>query len=231
MKVSKKRVLAAVAALMALAMIATGCSSGSKSGGSTEVTEIKIGIGAPLTAGAVALGKGMERGAELAIEKANESEEAKAAGVKFVGVPGDDQGDPKTGVTVANTFVSDPNLLGVMGHLNSGVTIPASKVYADKKVVMVSPAATNPALTQQGLTSVFRVCTTDAVHAVRRVADPRASLGRTRRAARLSQVRPDEGAGEYKKYKRPFLTVWRVGGGRASAGLGTDRVFAGGISA
>ena len=50
-----------------------------------------------------------------------------------------------------------------MGHLNSGVSIPASKVYADKKIVMISPASTNPALTQQGLTNVFRVCTTDAV--------------------------------------------------------------------
>ncbi len=64
---------------------------------------------------------------------------------------------------MANTFASDPNLLGVMGHLNSGVSIPASKVYADKKIVMISPASTNPALTQQGLTNVFRVCTTDAV--------------------------------------------------------------------
>ena len=115
-----------------------------------EVKTIKIGIGAPLTAGAVALGKGMERGAKLAIEQANESDAVKAAGIKFVAVPGDDQGDPKTGVTVANTFASDPNLLGVMGHLNSGVSIPASKVYADKKIVMISPASTNPALTAAG---------------------------------------------------------------------------------
>jgi branched-chain amino acid transport system substrate-binding protein len=165
MKVSKKRMLAAVAVLMALAMIATGCSGGggTTSGGTTQVKEIKIGIGAPLTAGAVALGKGMERGANLAISQANESEAVKAAGIKFVAVSGDDQGDPKTGVTVANTFASDPALLGVMGHLNSGVSIPASKVYSDKKIVMISPASTNPALTAQGLTNVFRVCTTDAV--------------------------------------------------------------------
>jgi branched-chain amino acid transport system substrate-binding protein len=164
MKVSKKRMLAVVVALVALTMVAAGCSGGGTSStGTTSETTVKIGIGAPLTAGAVALGKGMERGAELAIEQANAGEAAKAAGIKFVGVPGDDQGDPKTGVTVANTFASDPNLLGVMGHLNSGVSIPASKVYADKKIVMISPASTNPALTQQGLTSVFRVCTTDAV--------------------------------------------------------------------
>jgi branched-chain amino acid transport system substrate-binding protein len=163
MKVSKKRMLAAVAVLMALAMVATGCSGAATSDANKEVKTIKIGIGAPLTAGAVALGKGMERGANLAISQANESDAVKAAGIKFVAVSGDDQGDPKTGVTVANTFASDPALLGVMGHLNSGVSIPASKVYSDKSIVMISPASTNPALTAQGLTNVFRVCTTDAV--------------------------------------------------------------------
>ena len=166
MKVGKKRLLAAVGVLVALAMIATGCSSGStnsSSTGGTSAKVIKIGIGAPLTAGAVALGQGMQRGAELAIAQANASDTVKAAGVSFVGVPGDDQGDPKVGVTVANTFASDQALVGVMGHLNSGVSIPASKVYADKQIVMISPASTNPALTAQGLSNVFRVCTTDAV--------------------------------------------------------------------
>jgi branched-chain amino acid transport system substrate-binding protein len=166
MKVSKKRLLAAAGLLVAVAMVSTGCggsSSGSASTGSSGTTEVKIGIGAPLTAGATALGQGMQRGAELAIEQANASETVKAAGLKFAGVAGDDQGDPKTGVTVANTFASDPALVGVMGHLNSGVSIPSSKVYAAKKIVMISPASTNPALTQQGLTNVFRVCTTDAV--------------------------------------------------------------------
>jgi branched-chain amino acid transport system substrate-binding protein len=166
MKVSKK-MLAVVAAFVALSMIATGCSkpaaTDSGSTGTKATKEISIGVGAPLTAGAVALGQGMKRGAGLAIEEANKSEAAKAAGLTFKAVDGDDQGDPKTGVTVANTFASDPNLLGVMGHLNSGVSIPASKVYADKKIVMISPASTNPALTQQGLANVFRLCTTDAV--------------------------------------------------------------------
>ena len=166
MKVSKKRMLAVVAALVVFAMIATGCSGGSTgSAGKTGATAktIDIGIGAPLTAGAVALGQGMKRGTLLAIAQANASKEAKSLGITFKGVDGDDQGDPKTGVTVANTFTSDPKLLGVMGHLNSGVSIPASKVYAAKKIVMISPASTSPALTQQGLTNVFRVCTTDAV--------------------------------------------------------------------
>jgi branched-chain amino acid transport system substrate-binding protein len=167
MKVSKK-LLALAAVLVVVAMVATGCGSSSSSttgstGGTTAAKTVKIGIGAPLTAGAVAMGQGMKRATELAIKKANENADVKAAGITFEAVSGDDQGDPKTGVTVANTFASDPNLVGVMGHLNSGVTIPASKVYADKKIVMISPAATNPDLTKQGLKNVFRVCTTDAV--------------------------------------------------------------------
>jgi len=161
-----KRVLAVLVALVAVAMIATGCGGGSTTGGSEKPAAgatIKIGIGAPLTQGAVALGQGMKRGALLAIKQANEGEEAKALGITFEGTDGDDQGDPKTGVTVANTFASDANLVGVMGHLNSGVSIPASKVYNENKIVQISPASTNPQLTLQGFTNVFRVCTIDSV--------------------------------------------------------------------
>jgi len=168
MKMRSKRVLAALAALVAVAMIATGCAKPATTpeGGGEEpaaATTIKIGIGAPLTQGAVALGQGMKRGAGLAIKQANESAEVKELGITFEAVDGDDQGDPKTGVTVANTFASDANLVGVMGHLNSGVSIPGSKVYNDNKIVMISPASTNPALTTQGFNNVFRVCATDAV--------------------------------------------------------------------
>jgi branched-chain amino acid transport system substrate-binding protein len=64
---------------------------------------------------------------------------------------------------VANQFASDPTLLGVVGHLNSGVTIPASKIYNENKIVCISPAATNPALTTQGFNNIFRPCTLDSV--------------------------------------------------------------------
>lgn len=162
-----KRLAALVAALALVAMVATGCSSstGSTTGSTTAPAEttIKVGIGAPLTQGATALGKGMVNGAMLAIDDMNASADAQAAKIKFVGVSGDDQGDPKTGVNVANQFVSNPALVGVMGHLNSGVSIPASKVYNQANVVMISPASTNPALTQQGFKNVFRVCTIDSV--------------------------------------------------------------------
>ena len=154
---------AAVVALALSMLVLSGCGGGAKTSGGSSVKEIKIGIGAPLTGGSVAQGQGIKRGVELAIQQANVRADVVAAGIKFIGFPGDDQGDPKTGVTIANTFASDRNLVGVVGHLNSGVTIPASKIYNQNKIAMVSPAATNPALTLQGLNNVFRVCTIDSV--------------------------------------------------------------------
>jgi branched-chain amino acid transport system substrate-binding protein len=160
-----KKYMALVAVLAAVALAVTACGGTSSGGGTTGSSGVvvKIGIGAPLTAGATALGQGMKRAAMLAIKEMSASSAAKAAGITFEGVTGDDQGDPKTGVTVANQFAADPALVGVMGHLNSGVSIPASAVYSRANIVMISPASTNPALTQQGLKNVFRVCTTDAV--------------------------------------------------------------------
>jgi len=165
MQVRKALVGGVMVALTVAALALTGCGGGgakTESGGDA-VTTVKIGIGAPLTAGSVAQGLGIQRGVELAIKEANAREDIAAAGLKFASVPGDDQGDPKAGVTVANTFASDRALVGVVGHLNSGVTIPASKVYNQAKIAMISPAATNPALTLQGLNNVFRVCTIDSV--------------------------------------------------------------------
>jgi branched-chain amino acid transport system substrate-binding protein len=164
--VKSKWALALVVAFVVLSMVAVGCAKKadtSNATGTVEPVTVKIGMGAPLTAGAVALGKGMERGTQLAIDQANQSQEAKDLKLTFEMVPGDDQGDPKTGVTVANTFASTPGLIGVMGHLNSGVSIPASKVYNQNNLVQISPASTNPALTEQGLNNVFRVCTIDTV--------------------------------------------------------------------
>ncbi len=162
------RKLAAGGAIVALALATAmlgGCAGNTSGAGGTSGSEkvVKIGIGAPLTAGSVAQGLGIERGVELAVKQANERADVKAAGIKLATVTGDDQGDPKTGVTVANTFASDRSLVAVVGHLNSGVTIPASKVYSQAKIAMISPAATNPALTLQGLKNVFRVCTIDSV--------------------------------------------------------------------
>jgi len=122
---------------------------------------IKIGHVAPLTGNIAHLGKDNENGARLAVEDIN------ARGVMVGGrklkielVGEDDQADPKTGTVVAQKLV-DAKVNGVVGHLNSGTTIPASKIYADAGIPQISPSATNPAYTQQGYKTTFRVMAND----------------------------------------------------------------------
>jgi branched-chain amino acid transport system substrate-binding protein len=111
----------------------------------------------------VALGKGMVRGASLAVKQANESQELKDLGLKIEVIEGDDKGDPTTGGNVATQFASNPKLVGVMGHLNSGVTRVAVKIYNQNNILQVSPANTAVDLTQMGMANYFRVCTIDSV--------------------------------------------------------------------
>jgi len=157
-----KKYLSVIVVLAIVALSVTGC------GGSTGTTgakgvELSIGIGAPISDGAVALGKGMVKGASLAITQANASQELKDLGITLKPVEGDDKGDPTTGGNVATQFASNPNLVGVMGHLNSGVTRVAVKIYNAANIVQVSPANTAVDLTQMGMTNYFRVCTVDSV--------------------------------------------------------------------
>jgi len=129
------------------------------SGCEKKSTGIAIGSVAPLTGGIAHLGKDNENGVRLAIEEAN------AAKIKIDGreaqfdlISFDDQEDPKVGVTVAQKLV-DAKVAGVVGHLNSGVTIPASVVYhaANPPIPMISGSATNPEVTERGFANVFRV--------------------------------------------------------------------------
>jgi branched-chain amino acid transport system substrate-binding protein len=151
---SRSRLL--VLALIALA--ASGCSEDKKGLGSGKV-EVVIGSVAPLTGGIAHLGKDNENGVRLAIEEAN-AEKIKIGGKEavFELVSFDDQADPKVGTTVAQKLV-DTKVAGVVGHLNSGVTIPASAVYnaANPPIPMITGSATNPQLTEQGFRNVFRV--------------------------------------------------------------------------
>lgn len=163
-KRSKAYVLVAVVTALALALV--GCGGGKPAetgGGDPSATVVKIGIGAPITAGSAALGNGMVRAAKLAGKLASESQEAKDLGIRFEIVPADDQGDPKTGVNAANTLVSDRAVVGVAGPLNSGVAIPSSEVYQRAGIVNISSAATNPMYTARGMSNVFRTCADDSV--------------------------------------------------------------------
>ncbi|MFM9887373.1 MAG: branched-chain amino acid ABC transporter substrate-binding protein [Burkholderiales bacterium] len=122
-----------------------------------ESITIRIGHVGPLTGGIAHLGKDNENGARLAVEEAN------AAGIKIDGklakfelIAEDDQADPKVGTTVAQKLV-DAKVAGIVGHLNSGVTIPASEIYNQAGIPMISGSATNPQVTERGYKVTFRV--------------------------------------------------------------------------
>ncbi len=119
--------------------------------------EVRIGHVAPLTGGIAHLGKDNENGARLAIDEANEAKvEIGGQAVKFTLVAEDDQADPKVGATVAQKLV-DARVVGVVGHLNSGTSIPASPIYNQAGIPVISGSATNPKLTEQGFKQQFRV--------------------------------------------------------------------------
>ncbi len=126
-----------------------------------QANVIKIATQSPLSGPQAALGEQIKLGAELAIEEAKAK--FKALGFDLVLVPYDDQANPDVGVANANRIINDPDILGVVGHLNSGVAIPSSEVYARVNLVMVSPANTNPRVTDRKLPNVNRICGRDDV--------------------------------------------------------------------
>jgi branched-chain amino acid transport system substrate-binding protein len=123
--------------------------------------EIKIGHVGPLTGQIAHLGKDNENGARLAVEEANAAKiKIDGKDAKFVLVPEDDQADPKVGTTVAQKL-ADAKVAGVVGHLNSGTSIPASDIYNKAGIPVISGSATNPKLTEQGFKVQFRVVARD----------------------------------------------------------------------
>jgi branched-chain amino acid transport system substrate-binding protein len=122
---------------------------------------VKLGHVAPMTGPQAHLGKDNENGAVLAIEELNaKGLEIGGAKVKFELLAEDDQADPRQGSIVAQKLV-DAKVNGVIGHLNSGTTIPASKLYSDAGIPQISGSATNPKYTQQGFATAFRVMAND----------------------------------------------------------------------
>jgi branched-chain amino acid transport system substrate-binding protein len=123
---------------------------------------VKIGHAAPLTGGAAHLGKDDENGARLAIEEINAH--GLVIGGKKITLEldsEDDAGDPRQATQVAQKLVDD-KVVAVIGHLNSGTSIPASRIYSDAGIVEISPSATNPTYTQQGFKTTYRLVATDA---------------------------------------------------------------------
>jgi branched-chain amino acid transport system substrate-binding protein len=163
-KASKVNFVKSAIALSAVALLLAGCGKGGDKAAAVPVdgVEVKIGHVAPLTGPIAHLGKDNENGARLALEEINK------AGLTIDGkkvvltlVPEDDAEDPKTATQVAQKLV-DAKVVGVVGHLNSGTSIPASKIYSDAGITQISPSATNPDYTKQGFKTTYRLVATDA---------------------------------------------------------------------
>jgi branched-chain amino acid transport system substrate-binding protein len=128
---------------------------------SAQEQVVKIGHVGPISGAIAHLGKDNENGARMAIDELN-AKGVTIGGkkVKFELLAEDDAADPKQGTAAAQKLV-DAKVNGVIGHLNSGTTIPASKIYHDAGIPQISPSATNPKYTQQGFKSAFRVVAND----------------------------------------------------------------------
>src|ERR1700726_4658488 len=124
----------------------------------SATAQVKFGVGGPITGPNAATGSQMKNGVEQAAADINA-----AGGIlnqKITTEFGDDVSDPKQGVSVANKFAGD-GVKFVIGHYNSGVTIPASEVYQENGILQITPASTNPTVTERGLWNIFRTCGRD----------------------------------------------------------------------
>jgi len=123
---------------------------------------VRIGHVAPLTGAIAHLGKDNENGARLAVEEINAAGGIKIGErtIKLELVAEDDKADPREGTLAAQKLV-DAGVAAVVGHLNSGTSIPAAKIYSDANITQISPSATNPRLTEQGFKTTFRVVAND----------------------------------------------------------------------
>lgn len=148
--------LVALGLVAALAAGLSGCGSTS----ADDTTKVKIGFAAPLTGDNALYGEGMKRAVQLAIDEANADERTVEAGIVFELKAEDDAGDPKQAVNAANSLVGDQAVVGVVGHFNSGCTIPASPVYERAHMAMVT-VSSNPQITSQGYKTPNRVVARD----------------------------------------------------------------------
>jgi branched-chain amino acid transport system substrate-binding protein len=117
-------------------------------GAGTATAQVKVGVAGPITGGSAAFGAQLQKGAEQAVKDINAA--GGLLGQKIDLIIGDDRADPKEGVSVANKFVGD-GVKFVIGHFNSGVTIPSSLVYKDNGIMSITPASTNPCVTDRKL--------------------------------------------------------------------------------
>jgi branched-chain amino acid transport system substrate-binding protein len=124
----------------------------------TASAQIKMGVAGPITGPNAAFGAQLKNGADQAVADINAG--GGILGQKITLSYGDDVSDPKQGVSVANKFSGD-GVKYVIGHFNSGVTMPASEAYQENGILEITPSATNPQITERGLWNIFRTCGRD----------------------------------------------------------------------
>jgi branched-chain amino acid transport system substrate-binding protein len=142
----QKRILASLA--LGLGLAVSGAAQ----------AQIKLGVAGPLTGNNAAFGAQLKNGAEQAVADINAA--GGVLGQKIAIQVGDDAGDPKQGVSLANKMAAD-GVKWVVGHFNSGVSIPSSEVYQEAGLIQITPASTNPKFTERGMWNTFRTCGRD----------------------------------------------------------------------
>jgi branched-chain amino acid transport system substrate-binding protein len=140
--------------LLAALMAVSGPASAQLAG-----QEIHIGVGGPLTTASATFGVEMRQAVDLAVAEKNAA--GGIFGARVVAVAADDQADNQKGAAVAKAFCDDAADLGVVGHVNSGVTISAEPVYGGCGLAMITPMSSSPGVTEQGLPNVFRLTNRD----------------------------------------------------------------------
>jgi branched-chain amino acid transport system substrate-binding protein len=164
----KQRTLWNLLGTIALAALVTACgkeepapAKGGAPKAAAEAPVVKIGLAAPLTGPQAHIGVDIRNGAQLAVDDLNAAgAEVGGKKVRFELVAEDDEANPTKATTVAQKLV-DAKVVAVVGHFNSGASIPASKIYSDGGVAQISPSSTNPKYTQQGFKTTFRVVAHD----------------------------------------------------------------------
>jgi branched-chain amino acid transport system substrate-binding protein len=132
---------------------------------SAEDLAVKVGFAAPLTGANAGYGKDLQNGVQLALDEANAKKITIGGKTAHFDIDAqDDQADPRVGVQAAQKLVDD-GVAVVVGHFNSGTTLPASRVYETAGIPVIDPAATNPTITTQGFENVFTVISSDAQNA------------------------------------------------------------------
>jgi branched-chain amino acid transport system substrate-binding protein len=124
----------------------------------TAQAQIKFGVTGPFTGPNAAFGAQLKNGSDQAIEDINAA--GGILGQKITTTYGDDVSDPKQGVSIANKFAAEGVKI-VIGPFNSGVTMPSSEVYQENGILVVTPSATNPRITERGMWNIFRTCGRD----------------------------------------------------------------------